>query len=163
MTRHSLLHMLLAEINVCINITVFWDLKPCRLLGRYQCCGWTYCLSFQGKSVVGCIRMCMWSFYDLLLTSALKLEGTGFSKTFVPLYQTVCCYQPLYYPTNALTCINCTVIKNTLKIENCCDMFRFTQEPSSGSKCQYLAKITDMVRRCLSIRTWSVLWRYMPP
>ena len=31
-------------------------------------------------------------------------------------------------------------------------MFRFTQEPSSGSKRQYLAKITDMVRRCLSIR-----------
>jgi len=31
-------------------------------------------------------------------------------------------------------------------------MFRFTQEPSSGSKCQYLAKITDMFRRCLSIR-----------
>ena len=25
-------------------------------------------------------------------------------------------------------------------------MFRFTQEPSSGSKCQYLAKITDMIK-----------------
>ena len=38
-------------------------------------------------------------------------------------------------------------------------MFRFTQEPSSGSKCQYLAKIIDM--GCLSIRTWSVLWRHI--
>ena len=25
-------------------------------------------------------------------------------------------YQPLYYPTNTLTFINCVVIKNTLKI-----------------------------------------------
>ena len=65
-------------------------------------------------------------------------------------------YQPLYYPTNALTCIKSMVIKNE-KYKNCSDMFRFTQEPSSVSKCQYLAKITDMVRRCLSIRMWSVL------
>jgi len=48
-------------------------------------------------------------------------------------------------------------------------MFRLTQQPSSGSKPQYLAKITNMVRRCLSIRMWSVLrrhmsvlWRHMP-
>jgi len=31
-------------------------------------------------------------FYNLLLTAALKTEGTGFSKTFVPLYQTVRCH-----------------------------------------------------------------------
>jgi len=41
-------------------------------------------------------------------------------------------------------------------------MFRFTQEPSSWSKCQYLAKIADMVRRCWYTRTWSVWWRHMP-
>jgi len=40
-------------------------------------------------------------------------------------------------------------------------MFRFTQEPSSGSKRQNIAKITDMVRRCLSVRMWSVLWRHI--
>ena len=40
-------------------------------------------------------------------------------------------------------------------------MFRFTQEPSSVSQSQCLANITDMVRRCLSIRTWSVLWRHI--
>ena len=71
-------------------------------------------------------------------------------------------YQPLHYPTNALTRINFVVIKNTLKYKNCSYMFRFTQEPSSGSKCQYLAKITNMVLRGLSIRTGSVLWRHMP-
>jgi len=38
-------------------------------------------------------------------------------------------------------------------------MFRLTQEPSSESKRQYLAKITNMVRWCLSIRMWSALWR----
>jgi len=30
-------------------------------------------------------------------------------------------------------------------------MFRFTQEPSSGSQSQYLAKITGIVPLCLSI------------
>jgi len=35
-------------------------------------------------------------------------------------------------------------------------MFRFTQEPSSGSQSQYLAKITGMVPLCLSIWALSV-------
>ena len=38
-------------------------------------------------------------------------------------------------------------------------MFRFTQEPSTGSQSQCLAKITCMVPLCLSIWTLSVLWR----
>jgi hypothetical protein len=40
-------------------------------------------------------------------------------------------------------------------------MFRFTQEPSSGNKRQYIAKITNMVRWCLSIRMWSLLWLHI--
>jgi len=41
-------------------------------------------------------------------------------------------------------------------------MFRFTQESSSGSQSQGLAKITSMVPLCLSIWTLSVLWRHIP-
>jgi len=41
-------------------------------------------------------------------------------------------------------------------------MFRFTQEPSSGSQSQCLAKITSMVPLCLSIER-CLLWRHMPP
>jgi len=41
-------------------------------------------------------------------------------------------------------------------------MFWFTQEPSSGSQSQYLAKITGMVPLCLSIWTLSVLWQHIP-
>ena len=59
--------------------------------------------------------------------------------------------QILYCPTNALNYINCRVIKNTLKCKSCSDVFRFTQEPSSGSQSQCLAKITGMVPLCLSI------------
>ena len=40
-------------------------------------------------------------------------------------------------------------------------MFQFTQEPSSGSQSQYLAKITGMFPLCLSIRALSVLWRHI--
>jgi len=40
-------------------------------------------------------------------------------------------------------------------------MFRFTQEPSTGSQSQCLAKITGMVPLCLLIWTLSVLWRHM--
>ena len=58
--------------------------------------------------------------------------------------------QPLHYPTNALTCVNFMVIKTTLKCENCSDMLRFTQEPSSGSKCQYLVKK----------QIWFDVWAY---
>jgi len=36
-------------------------------------------------------------------------------------------------------------------------MFPFMQDPSSGSQSQCLAKITGMVRLCLSIWTLSVL------
>jgi len=41
-------------------------------------------------------------------------------------------------------------------------MFRFTQEPSSGSQSQCLADITGMVPLCLSIWALSVLWRHIP-
>ena len=41
-------------------------------------------------------------------------------------------------------------------------MFRFTQEPSSGSQSQCLTKITGMVPLCLSIWALSVLWRHIP-
>jgi len=41
-------------------------------------------------------------------------------------------------------------------------MFRFTQEPSSGSQSQCLAKITDMVLMCWSIWALSILWWQMP-
>jgi len=40
-------------------------------------------------------------------------------------------------------------------------MFRFTQEPSSEIKRQYLAKIKNKVRLCLSIRMCSVLWQHI--
>ena len=39
-------------------------------------------------------------------------------------------------------------------------MFRFTQEPSPGSCNQCLAKITSLVRLCMSVQTSSVLWRH---
>jgi len=39
-------------------------------------------------------------------------------------------------------------------------MFRFTQEPSSGSQSQCLAKITGIVPLCLSICALSVFWRH---
>jgi len=38
-------------------------------------------------------------------------------------------------------------------------MFRFTQEQSSGSYNQCLAKITSLVRLCVSVQTLSVVWR----
>jgi len=37
-------------------------------------------------------------------------------------------------------------------------MFRFTQEPSSGSYNQCLAKITSLVQQCVLVLTLSVLW-----
>jgi len=37
-------------------------------------------------------------------------------------------------------------------------MFRFTQEPSSGSQSQCLTKFTGMVLLCLLTWTSSVLW-----
>jgi len=40
-------------------------------------------------------------------------------------------------------------------------MFRFTQEPSSGSHSQYLAKLTGMVPLCLSMCALPVLWRHI--
>ena len=72
-------------------------------------------------------------------------------------------HQILYCPNNSLSYINCRVIKNTLKYKSCSNMFRFTQEPSSGSQSQCLAKITGMVPLCLSMWTLSVLWRHMLP
>jgi len=38
-------------------------------------------------------------------------------------------------------------------------MFRFTQEPSSGSYNRCLAKITSLVQQCTLVQTLSVLWR----
>ena len=40
-------------------------------------------------------------------------------------------------------------------------MFRFTDDPSSGSLVQCLAKITVMVLSCPLIWTWSVLWQHI--
>jgi len=40
-------------------------------------------------------------------------------------------------------------------------MFRFTQDPSSGSYNQCLAKITLLVQLCVSVQTLSVLWRHI--
>ena len=40
-------------------------------------------------------------------------------------------------------------------------MFRSTQEPSSGSQSQCLAKITGKVPLCLSISALAVLWRHI--
>jgi len=40
-------------------------------------------------------------------------------------------------------------------------MFRFTQEPSSGSYNQYVAKITSLVQLCVSVQTLSVLWGHI--
>jgi len=42
-------------------------------------------------------------------------------------------------------------------------MFRITEDPSSGSLVQYLAKITRMILSCPLTRTWSVLWQHMLP
>jgi len=42
-------------------------------------------------------------------------------------------------------------------------MFRFTQEPPSGSYNQSLAKITSLIQLCVSVQTLSVLWRHMLP
>ena len=49
--------------------------------------------------------------------------------------------QTLYFPTNRLNCINCRVIKNTLKCKSRSKMFRFTKEPSSGSHNQCQLKL----------------------
>jgi len=40
-------------------------------------------------------------------------------------------------------------------------MFRITEDPSSGSLIQCLAKITSMVISCLLTWTWSVLWQHI--
>jgi len=40
-------------------------------------------------------------------------------------------------------------------------MFRFKEEPSSGSYNQSLAKTTSLVQLCVSVQTFSVLWRHM--
>jgi len=39
-------------------------------------------------------------------------------------------------------------------------MFRITEDPSSGSLVQYLAKITKMFLSCPLTWTWSVLWQH---
>jgi len=40
-------------------------------------------------------------------------------------------------------------------------MFRITEDPSSGSLIQSLAKITVMVLSCPLTWTWSVLWQHI--
>jgi len=40
-------------------------------------------------------------------------------------------------------------------------MFRFTQEPSSGSYNQYLAKITSLIQMCVLVQTLPVLWQHI--
>jgi len=74
----------------------------------------------------------------------------GISSSFTSALK-IAIFQILYCPTNALNYINYRVIKNTLKYKIYSNMFRFTQEPSSGSQIQCLAKITGMVPLCLSI------------
>ena len=41
-------------------------------------------------------------------------------------------------------------------------MFRITEDPSSGSLVQCLAKVTRMVLSCPSTWTRSVLWQHTP-
>ena len=41
-------------------------------------------------------------------------------------------------------------------------MFRITEDPSSGSLIQFLAKIPIMVLSCPLTWTWSVLWQNIP-
>ena len=40
-------------------------------------------------------------------------------------------------------------------------MFRITEDPSSGSLVQCLAKITRMIQSCLLAWTRSVLWQHI--
>jgi hypothetical protein len=40
-------------------------------------------------------------------------------------------------------------------------MFRFTQQPSSGSYNLTLSKIASLVQLCVSVETLSVLWRHI--
>jgi len=40
-------------------------------------------------------------------------------------------------------------------------MFRITEDPSSGSLVQYLAKITRLALSCPLTWTWSVLWHLL--
>ena len=54
------------------------------------------------------------------------------------------------------------LLKTHYKYKICSDMFRYTQEPSSGSQSQCLAKITGMVPLCLWICVWPVLWWHIP-
>jgi len=40
-------------------------------------------------------------------------------------------------------------------------MFQITEDPSSGSLVQCLAKITKMVLSCLLTWTWLMLWQHI--
>jgi hypothetical protein len=33
-----------SEVLTAVRLTMFWVVAPCRLVGRYQCFGETYCL-----------------------------------------------------------------------------------------------------------------------
>ena len=109
--------------------------------------------------------------YFVTMTDTITSKNNGLY-TWITLYFWTCKsvyydlntrqYQMFYCPTNALNYINCRVIKNTLKCKNSSDMFRFTQEPSSGSQIQCLAKITGMVPLCLTMWAVWVLWRHIP-
>jgi len=54
------------------------------------------------------------------------------------------------------------LLKTHYSYKICSDMFRFTQEPSSGSRSRCLAKIAGMVPPCLLICALPVLWRHIP-
>jgi len=45
------------------------------------------------------------------------------------------------------------LLKTNETYKSCSNMFRFTQEPSSGSHNQCLDKITSLVRLCVSVQT----------
>jgi len=51
------------------------------------------------------------------------------------------------------------LLKTIQTYRSCSNMFRFTQEPSSESYNQSLAKITSLVQKCVPVQTLLVLWR----
>ena len=123
----------------------------------------THCNRWTDGSSGVCIHIPLtgWNYAFLTFSYAVPFLPKCF-EVWLLIWQ--CFHQTLYFPNNALNYINCGVIKKHYKCKTCCNMFRFTQEPSSGSQSQCLAKITGLVPLCLTIWALSVLWRHiMPP
>ena len=68
----------------------------------------------------------------------------------------------IFQLTHSIIYENRLIVKNKLTYKSRSNMFRFTQEPSSGSYDQCLAKITSLVQLYLSVQTLSVLWQHIP-